>query len=170
MITAADLMTKDVLSVTPDASAAEVAQLILKHRISALPVVDAEKRLLGMVSEGDLVRSAETNHEANRSRWLIMLTKPAAGVSGMRYDANRQVEDVMSRDILMATERETLPRLIDLLSTSRIKRLPVVKDDRLVGIVSRVDVLKFLAKTFSRTEMMLARKQSPEVSGQVVAS
>ena len=72
----------------------------------------------------------------------------------MSFDGERLVSDVMSRDILMASERETLPRLIDLLSTSRIKRLPITRDGKLVGIVSRVDVLKFLAKTFSRTEKL----------------
>ncbi len=154
MITAAELMTKNVLSVMPDASAADVAHLILKHRISALPVVDQDNHLLGVVSEGDLIRSTETNDEANRSRWLVLLAKPKAGSQRMSFDSERLVGDVMSRDILMASERETLPRLIDLLSTSRIKRLPITRDGKLVGIVSRVDVLKFLAKTFSRTEKL----------------
>lgn len=156
MITAAELMTKDVLSVTPDVLVAEVAQLILKHRISALPVVDDDKQLLGMVSEGDLIRSAETNHEANRSRWLVLLTKPKTGSRGLTFDGERRVEDVMNRDILMASEEEALPRLIDLLSTSRIKRLPVTRNGKLMGIVSRVDVLKYLAKTFSRTDKLVA--------------
>ena len=151
MITAADLMTKDVLSVAPETSVADVARLILKNRISALPVVDANQHLLGMVSEGDLIRSAETNHEAQRSRWLVLLTKPKAGSKSVVGNVDRAVGDVMCRDVLMASEDEILPRLIDLLSTSRIKRVPIVNDGKLVGIVSRVDVLRFFAKTVSRT-------------------
>lgn len=156
MITAIDLMTKDVLSVTPDASVADVARIILKNRITALPVVDADRHLLGMVSEGDLIRSAETNPDAHRSRWLVLLTKPKTGSKSVIGNVDRTVGDVMCRDILMVSEDETLPRLIDLLSTSRIKRLPIVRDGQLMGIVSRVDVLRFLAKTFSRTGILSA--------------
>lgn len=156
MIAAADLMTRDVLSVMPETSVADVAHLILKNRISALPVVDADRRLLGMVSEGDLIRSDETNHEAHRSRWLVLLTKAKGEANSVTHNAHRTVSDVMSRDIIMASEQESLPRLIDLLSTSRIKRLPIVNEGKLVGIVSRVDVLRFLAKTLSRTDILAA--------------
>jgi CBS domain-containing protein len=156
MVTASDLMTKDFLSVTPEASVADVAQVMLKNRVSALPVVDQDQHLIGMVSEGDLIRSIETGHQAHRSRWLVLLTRPRPGLNGMLGNVDRTVGDVMSRDILLASEHESLARLVDLLSTSRIKRLPVVKDGKLIGIVSRVDVLKFIARTFSKNGILAA--------------
>ena len=156
MTTASDLMTTDVLSVSAEASVADVAHLLLQHRVSALPVVDAEKHLLGMVSEGDLLRSAETDYQAHRSRWLVLLTSPMAGSGSVAQNVGRTVAEVMNRDVIMASEGETLARLIDLLSTSRIKRLPIVRSKKLVGIVSRVDVLKFLAGSISRSGKLVA--------------
>lgn len=156
MITAADLMTKSVISIAPETKIADVAHMLLEKRITAFPVVDADQHLLGMVSEGDLVRSAETDHDAHRSRWLVLLAKPLSCMCSLVGNADRTVEDVMCRDILLASENESLSRLIELLATTRIKRLPVVKEGKLVGIVSRVDILRYLAKTFSRTGVLAA--------------
>ncbi len=156
MITAADMMTKDVVSVTPDQPVAEVAALFLKSRVSALPVVDDDDHLLGIVSEGDLIRSAETNHQAHRSRWLLLLVGSKSDTHGLFGNLDCTVSDVMSKDILMASEHETLTRLIELLAKSRIKRLPIVRRKKLVGIVSRVDILQYLASTFSRTGRLVA--------------
>ncbi|MGI9437806.1 MAG: CBS domain-containing protein [Geminicoccaceae bacterium] len=146
MITAAELMTRDVLYVMPDMPVAEVAQLILTNRISALPVVDQDRKLLGIVGEGDLVRSASARDEPNRSWWLVLLAKPKNVIDQFISGGERRVDSVMSRDVLMASEQETLPRLVELLSTPRIKRLPIVNDGKLVGIVSRLDILRYLSE------------------------
>ncbi len=156
MITAADLMTKNVISITPDQPVAEVAALFLKSRVSALPVVDDNNYLLGIVSEGDLIRSAETNHQPHRSRWLVLLTGSQPDTDGLFGKLACTVGDVMTKDILMASEHEPLTRLIELLAKSRIKRLPIVRQKKLVGIVSRVDILQYLASTFSRTGRLVA--------------
>ncbi|MGI9435054.1 MAG: CBS domain-containing protein [Geminicoccaceae bacterium] len=145
MTVAADLMTRDVLTVEPDMPVSDVAQLILKHKVTALPVVDEEGRLLGIVSEGDLVRCSKANRGAHRSWWLNLMTGSGSAEMNLAGQGDRPIGDVMSKDVLLASERESLPRLIELLSRRRIKRLPIVKDGKLVGIVSRVDVLRFLA-------------------------
>ncbi len=147
MTTAADLMTTDVLTVTPDTLVNEVAEFILENRITALPVADEEGNLLGIVSEGDLVRCTKSKRDAHRSWWLNLLTTSSAHPGEMRGQGQRKVEEVMSRDVLLASETEDLPRLIELLSRRRIKRLPIVRGEKLVGIVSRVDILRFLAES-----------------------
>lgn len=149
MTAAADLMTRDVLTVTPDMPVGEVAQIILDYKVTSLPVVDGEGRLVGIVSEGDLIRCAKAKREAHRSWWLTLMTGTALGQADMLGQGTRLVEDVMSRDVLLASEDERLPQLIELLSRQRIKRLPIVKDGKLVGIVSRVDVLRHLAASRS---------------------
>lgn len=146
MTTAADMMTKDVLTVMPDTRVNEVAGFILDNRITALPVTDEDGNLLGIVSEGDLVRCTKIKRDAHGSWWLNLLTTPGAHSGDMRDQGRRKVEEVMSRDVLLASETDDLQSLIALLSKRRIKRLPVVRDGKLVGIVSRVDILRHLAK------------------------
>lgn len=151
MATAAKLMTKDVIRVTPDRPIADVADTLLRHRLSAVPVVDATGHLVGIVSEGDLVRCAKKQRAANRSWWLGLLTPGKAIDLDHLDDRDRTAGEVMSRDVLVAREDETLPHLIKLLANSRIKRVPIVTHGRLVGIVSRVDVLRHLDETAGRT-------------------
>jgi len=156
MTTAADLMTRDVLTVKSDMPVGDVAQLILKHKVTALPVIDDEGRLLGIVSEGDLVRCSKTKRDAHRSWWLTLMTSSSSADTNLADQSHRPIGDVMSKDVLLASESESLPRLIELLSRRRIKRLPIVKEGKLVGIVSRVDILRFLAgKRSTRLEGLL---------------
>jgi CBS domain-containing protein len=149
MTSAADLMSRDVITVTADMPVSEVAQMILNRKITSLPVVDDEGGLIGIVSEGDLVRCSRSNRDAHRSWWLTLLTGANSEQSDMLSLGDRQVGDVMSKDVLLASENESLPQLIELLSRRRIKRLPIVKGGKLVGIVSRVDVLRHLASSRS---------------------
>ena len=156
MTTAADLMTRDVLTVGPDMQIGDVAQLILEHKVTALPVVDDDGKLLGIVSEGDLVRGSKANGEARRSWWLTLMTGASSVNADLAGQSHRPVGEIMSKDVLLAAESEKLPRLIELLSRRRIKRLPIVKEGKLVGIVSRVDILRFLAgKKCTRLEGLL---------------
>ncbi|MGI9434842.1 MAG: CBS domain-containing protein, partial [Geminicoccaceae bacterium] len=92
------------------------------------------------------VRSATAYNEPNRSWWLVLLTKPKTMIDEFIGGGECRVDSVMSRDVLMASEQETLPRLVELLSTPRIKRLPIVNDGKLVGIVSRLDILRYLSE------------------------
>lgn len=146
MMTAADLMTTDVVTVRPDTLVTEVAGMILKNRVTALPVVDEERRLVGIVSEGDLVRCAEAKRDADRSWWLTLLASSPADLKDVLGQGKRRVDEVMSRDVLLVSEMDDLRKLVAMLSRRRVKRLPVISDGKLVGIVSRIDILRYLAR------------------------
>lgn len=146
MISAADLMTTDLLTVKPDTLVTEVAGMILGNRITALPVVDDAGHLVGMVSEGDLVRSNQSRQDPDRSWWLTLLTASTGELKDIAGHGDRKVQDVMSRDVLLASEEDGLRKLIAMLARRRIKRLPVVRDGKLVGIVCRIDILRYLDK------------------------
>ena len=146
---AADVMTSDVITVGEDASVQEVARLMAEHGISAVPVVDRERRVVGMVSEGDLLHRAETGTERRRSWWLDMVaaTNQLAGEYVKSHSGN--VKDVMTRDVISVTEETAVGDIAILLETNRIKRVPVLRDGRLVGIVSRANLVRALAVTIS---------------------
>lgn len=145
MTTAADLMTKDILTVRPEMPVGDVARLILERKVTSLPVIDDEGKLVGIVGEGDLIRCSKAKRGANRSWWLNLMTGCSETEADMESQSKRLVEDVMSRDVLLASENESLMDLIELLSRRQIKRLPIVRGGKLVGIVSRVDVLRYIA-------------------------
>ena len=120
--------------------------VILEQDITALPVVDAEGRLLGIVSEDDLVRIAEAKRDVGRAWWLTLLTTSAADLKDIFGKGSCQVDEVMSRDVVTASEEASLAKLVQLLSRRRIKQVPILRDDRLVGIVSRIDILRYIAR------------------------
>src|SRR5260221_13852495 len=125
-------MTTQIVSVGPDASVSEAARLMLERAISALPVIEAG-RLVGIVSEGDLLRRVETATERHRSRWLEMLAKNSTLALDYVKSHGRKASDVMTRDVVTASETASLAEIADLLETRRIKRVPVVRDGKVVG-------------------------------------
>jgi CBS domain-containing protein len=139
---AKDIMTTDVVTAGPEDEVAEVARLMLERYVSAIPVVNGKLRVLGIVSEGDLIRRAECGAEDRRSWWLALLADRTAEF--VRAYGTR-AEDLMTRDVITVAEEATLAEIARVLETHRIKRVPVVRDGRLVGIVSRADVLRGLA-------------------------
>jgi len=145
-ITAKDVMTTDVVSAKPNTSIVAIAKLLIERRISSVPVVDDQRRVVGLVSEEQLVRPRQGERIVHRSWWLVLLTSPEAAAKDYLESHCRQAEDVMSRDIMVVRDSMPLRRLIELLAMPRIKHLPVVREDRLVGIVSRVDLLRVLAR------------------------
>lgn len=142
---AADVMTTKVITVQPDTGVREIAGLLLTHRISAVPVVDANQRVLGIVSEGDLMRRAENDTDSRHSWWLeaIFATRDRAGEYIKTH--GRKAGDVMTRAVVEVTEDTPLYEIADLLEKHHIKRVPVTRDGRLVGIVSRANLLHGLA-------------------------
>ena len=142
---AVDVMTTNVVTVQPDTGVREVAGLLLKHRISAVPVLDADRHVLGIVSEGDLMRRAEAGTEARHSWWLeaISSTQDMAGEYIKTH--GRKAGDVMTRDVVGVPEDTELYKIAGLLEGHHIKRVPVIRDGRLVGIVSRANLLYALA-------------------------
>jgi CBS-domain-containing membrane protein len=139
---AKDIMTTDVVTVGSEAEAAEVARLMLERCVSAIPVVDGKRRVLGIVSEGDLIRRAECGAESRRSWWLALLADRTAEF--IKAYGTR-AKDLMTPDVITVSENAPLAEIARVLEAHRIKRVPVVRDGRLVGIVSRADVLRGLA-------------------------
>jgi CBS domain-containing protein len=143
-VQASDIMTTRVVTVGPDTQVGDTAQLLLENRISAVPVVDAAGRLLGIVSEGDLMRRAETGTERRPSWWLALFTDTEAQARAFVKTHARRIADVMTRRVVTIAENTPLEDIADLLEKRRIKRVPVMRGDRLVGIVSRADLLQGL--------------------------
>jgi CBS domain-containing protein len=142
---AADVMTTNVFTVGPDASVQDVAVMLLANRISAVPVVGKSGELLGIVSEGDLMRRAEAGTGRRRTWWLAMLTSKQALAADYVMEHSRKVTDVMSRAVVTATPETPLHQIADLLEKNRIKRVPIVDSGKVVGIVSRANLLQALA-------------------------
>jgi CBS domain-containing protein len=137
---AADIMTTAVVCIRPDEPILQAAHLLLSERISALPVVDENERLVGIVSEGDLVRRAEIGTERPRT-----LAGNHAQLAADYLKAHgRKVSDVMSRLVVVAEEGTELPVIAGQMEKFNIKRLPVVRHGKVVGIVSRSNLLQGL--------------------------
>jgi CBS domain-containing protein len=146
---AADVMMSEVITVGEDASVQEAARLMAEHGISAVPVVDRDKRVVGIVSEGDLLHRAETGTERRRSWWLDMVASANQLAGEYVKSHSGCVKDVMTRDVISVTEETGVADIAILLETNRIKRVPVLLDGRLVGIVSRANLVRALAMTIN---------------------
>ena len=146
---AMDVMTTKVITVGENATVPEAAKLLVEHGISAVPVIDKDDRVVGMVSEGDLLHRAETGTERRRSWWL------ETGISTDQLAAeyikshSGKVGEVMTRGVISVIEQTAVADIAVLLETHRIKRVPVLRDGKLVGIVSRANLVRALAMTIN---------------------
>jgi CBS domain-containing protein len=143
---AADVMVSAVISVRPNARVEEVAGILLASRISAVPVIDEQGELLGIVSEGDLMRRAEAGTDRSRSWWLEYLTGKQVLAAEYVKSHSHKVTDVMTRSVITATPDTSLSEIATLLERNRIKRVPIVQNGKVVGIVSRANLLQALAE------------------------
>lgn len=142
---AVDVMVSNVISVGPQASVQEVANILLANWISAVPVVGEDGQLIGIVSEGDLVRRVETDTRQRRPWWLeLLLGNRVLAAEYVKSHAHK-VADVMTRKVITAAPDMPLRDIAALLETNGIKRVPIVKEGRLVGIVSRANLVQALA-------------------------
>jgi CBS domain-containing protein len=142
---AMDVMTRDVITVGPNTSVSDIAALLLRRRISGVPVVDGNGKLLGMVSEGDLVRRVETGTDRRGSWWLDLLTEDRERAATYAKTHGRKASDVMTKDVVTASETMLLRDVAGLMERHRVKRVPVMRDSKLVGIVSRANLIQGLA-------------------------
>lgn len=143
---ASDVMTADVITVRSDIPVAEVARILLERRISAVPVTDDSGQVMGIVSEGDLMRRPESDTIAHRSWWLGLLTAPKDEARRYLKTYGRHARDVMSREVITVHGDAPLDEIATILEEHHIKRVPVLdRSGRLVGIVSRADLLRGLA-------------------------
>jgi CBS domain-containing protein len=138
-------MTAKVITVTPDTPVEQVARILLEHRISGVPVVDPERRVVGIVTEGDLMRRPELETERRRPWWLGMIADERARAEEYTKTHGSRAEHVMTRNVVTVTEDTTVAEIAHLLERHRIKRVPVVRDRTLVGLVSRANLIQGLA-------------------------
>jgi len=141
-----DIMTKTVRSVAPETRVRDIARLLLRYRISAAPVVDAKKRVVGIVSESDLMRRPEAGAATRRSWWLDLLTAPNDAARDYAKTHGLRARDVMAKPVVSVGPTAALEDVVDAMERAGVKRVPVIKAGRLVGIVSRHDVLLAVAK------------------------
>jgi CBS domain-containing protein len=154
-----DVMTPKVISVLPSDRIADAIRLMLDNRISGLPVIDEAGQLVGMVTEGDLLRRAETGTTRHRPRWLQFLLSPGRLANEYVHTHGRRVDEVMTCDVVTAAEATPLDAIVQLMEQHGIKRLPVVRAGTVIGIVSRANLLHAL----------VALGGAPERSGAVDA-
>src|SRR6516165_11317527 len=151
---AMDVMTTNVITVEPNTSVQELATLLSERGISGVPVVDRDSRLVGIVTEGDLLHRTETGTERRiqrrRSRWLDSFTSDQEAARDYVKAHGRIVREIMTPDVISVSDTTELADIATLLETKRIKRVPVVRDGKLVGIVSRANLVRALAMTKSQ--------------------
>ncbi|WP_170149646.1 CBS domain-containing protein [Rhodoplanes roseus] len=157
-----DFMTSPVITIAPERPIAEAAQLMIDNRISGLPVVDPAGRLVGIVSERDLLRRRANGGPARRPHWLQLMTERAV----LEHEPERfhtlKVGDVMTGTPLTVTEATSIEEAGKLLEQRRIKRLPVVRGQTVVGVISRSDLLRALPRALGRAEA--AAKHDPSMT------
>jgi CBS-domain-containing membrane protein len=146
-----DVMTRNVISIAAGETILKAARIMLQNEISGLPVVDAAGNLVGIVTEGDFLRRSEIGTQRRRPKWLEFLVGPGRLASEFVHATGRKVDDVMSSDPYTVIEDDSLESVVDLMERRRIKRLPVLRDGKLIGIVSRANLLHALVSLARRT-------------------
>jgi CBS domain-containing protein len=163
---AADLMTSFVVTVRPEATIEEAAQLMLQYRISGVPVADSDGAVLGIVTESDLLRRAETGTEKHHARWASLLISPGRLAEEYVHTHSRKVGEVMTERVFTVTPQTPVSELVLLMESKRVKRLPVVDQGHLVGIVSRADVMAALVGLLS--EKPVGTRTDAEIRKQIL--
>lgn len=144
---ASDVMIRTVVTVDVDTPVAEVAKLMMLNDVSALPVVNADGQLIGMISEADLLHREEIGTEQHRSWWREAVTPAATLAAEFARSHGKRADDLMSRRLITATEETSLAEIATLLERNHIKRIPIVRGSKLVGIVSQANLIQALASS-----------------------
>lgn len=139
------IMTRNVITVLPETPLLEAARKMLENHVSGLPVLDSAGKLVGIVSEGDFLRRSEIGTQQKLPGWLQYFMSPTHSADNFVRERGRKVDDVMTRDPIVADENTPLDRLVHLMEKNGIKRLPVLREGRLVGIVTRANLLQAVA-------------------------
>jgi len=148
---AAEIMNRRPITVDAEATIAEAARLMLRHRISGLPVTGPDGTVVGMLTEGDLLRRAETGTARRRPHWLELLIGPGRLADDYVAAHARRVNEAMTAGVVSIGPREPLEAVVRLMERHRVKRLPVIDEKRrLVGIVSRADLVRALANKLAQ--------------------
>ena len=139
-------MTPGVATVRPDTTLSDAARTMIQFSISGLPVIDAAGKLVGIVTEGDLLRRAETGTERRRPRWLEFIVGPGRMAEEYVHAHGRKVEEVMTPDVITVAEEAPLQEVVRIMEERRIKRVPVISEGEIVGIISRANLVQALAR------------------------
>ena len=142
---AIDVMVRDVVTVHPDTDVTDAIKLLAEHDVSALPVLDKEGKLVGVLSEADLIHRAEIGTEKHRPWWLEAVTGASTLAEEFAKSHGKKVGEIMTDGVISVAEETPLSEIAALFERKRIKRVPVVKDGKLVGIVSRSNLIQALA-------------------------
>ena len=138
---ARDIMTASVVTVRPATEVSEIAKLLLARNISAMPVVVDQDKVVGIVSEGDLMRRSENETERQRSWWIRAFAEPEARARDYIKTHGMCAKDIMSKKVISVSEDTSLADIAETLEKHHIKRVTVMRDGKLVGIVSRANLL-----------------------------
>jgi CBS domain-containing protein len=140
-----DVMTQNVISVQPGEPVLTAAHLMLQNRISGLPVVDKDGELIGIVTEGDFLRRSELGTQRRRPKWLEFILGPGRLADEYVHTSGRKVDEIMTPDPCVVTEYASLEKVVELMERRHVKRLPVTRGGRMVGIISRSNLMHALA-------------------------
>jgi len=147
---ASELMTRSLVTVTPETAIEEMARLLIEHRVSGLPVVDDKGALIGIVTEGDLLRRIETGTQKVHAGWYGLLFGPGRLAAEYTRSHARKVGEIMTSEVFAAAPETPLTEIVELMETRHIKRVPVIDRGMLVGIVSRANLVAALARMLAQ--------------------
>ena len=165
---AADIMTREVITLNRDASIYDALRLMLRRGISGLPILDAQGEICGIVTEGDFLRRSELGTEPKRSRLLSFLRGPGREADEYVRTHARRVNEVMTPEVVVVTEDAPLEEVVRLMENRRIKRIPVLRGKTLVGIVSRNDVLRTLVRSLDNASAAANANTEGDLAGRVL--
>jgi len=139
------IMTRPVITVTPETAIVDAAKIMLQKHVSGLPVVDAKGKLVGIVSEGDFIRRSEIGTQRRRGRFLKFILGPGKAAEDFVHEHGRKVAEIMTPEPLTIAEDTPLEEIVALMEKNGVKRLPVTRGGKIVGIVSRANLLQAVA-------------------------
>ena len=157
---ATDVMARSVVSIGPNESVSRAAQLMTENDISALPVVDPDGRLIGIISEADLLHRKEIGSADEQPRWVETMAPAATLATAYARSYGKRVADLMSENVISVSEGTSLNEIAAIFERNRIKRVPVVRDERPIGIVSRTNLIQALASAADTAELPSAENRS----------
>ena len=152
---ARDVMTAPVVSVTPATRTRDAIELMLTQHLSGLPVLDEQGKLVGVLSEGDLIRRSELGTEKHRSRFIAFILGPGRAAHDYTKSHSRFVRGVMTEEVIAVAEDTSIEEIVGLMEKHAIKRMPVMRGEDIVGMVSRSDLLRALVAASRRREVTM---------------
>jgi CBS domain-containing protein len=146
---AIDVMTPSIVTAGPDTPITDLIRLMLSNAVNAIPIVDRDA-LVGIVSEGDLIRRAELGTERAPSYWRVLIRSTARLAADYVHTHGRTAKEVMTSPVITVADTASLGEIAELLEKNRIGRVPVLRGGKLMGVVSRADLLRALAARIAR--------------------